>query len=98
MSGNNNSVTFQEGPAVPQPTATWLNAVDQVLFGSGASTTLTNPSPGNYVVFAGSGPTASRPAAPVQYSMYVDTDLKEPVWCTQVTPTIVWINASGEPV
>ena len=80
-------VTFQEGQTQTLIPASWLNAVNNALFGGGAGT--------NFVVFAGQGPTANRPAQPVLNSMYIDTDLKEPIWCFQITPSIIWTNAAG---
>lgn len=82
------STQFQEGQTITPITASWLNGVNQFVYAGGSG----------FVTFAGSGPTASRPATPVLYSMYIDTDLKEPIWCTQVTPNVIWINAAGAQV
>lgn len=43
------------------------------------------------------GNTASRPATPILYQYYFDTDLGLPIWCTQVSSPI-WVTASGVPV
>lgn len=44
------------------------------------------------------GPTSSRPASPTLYQVYFDTTLQQPVVASQVTPTVVWVNAAGVPV
>lgn len=85
MSGAN--IVFQEGQTQTPIPASWLNAVQEALFGSGAGT--------GFVVFAGYGPTINRPTQPVLNSMYIDSDLKEPVWCTEISPSIVWVNSAG---
>lgn len=41
-----------------------------------------------------SGPTSGRPVPTFVGQMYVDTDLKLPIWCIQLSPAI-WIAASG---
>lgn len=42
-----------------------------------------------------SGPTSSRPTNPVIGQFYLDTTLGLPVWCEQIAPSVIWINASG---
>jgi hypothetical protein len=48
------------------------------------------------------GPTSGRPSSPTLYQVYLDTTLgvtagqAVPVWCTQLTPSIIWCNAAGE--
>lgn len=44
------------------------------------------------------GTTAQRPATPPQFQNYFDTTLGLPIWASQVTPTVVWVNAAGVPV
>lgn len=42
------------------------------------------------------GNTAARPnPPPFLGAQYFDTDLNQPVWCTQITPTHLWANAAG---
>lgn len=41
------------------------------------------------------GTTAQRPAAPKLYQSYFDATLGVPITCSQVTPSIVWVNAAG---
>ena len=41
------------------------------------------------------GPTSSRPTSPTLYQQYLDTTLGLPLTCSQVTPSVVWITASG---
>jgi hypothetical protein len=47
------------------------------------------------------GPTSGRPASPTLWQVYLDTDLGSvaghavPIWCTQITPSIIWCNSSG---
>ena len=41
------------------------------------------------------GPTTGRPASPLLYQSYFDTTLGFTVWCSQLTPSIVWVNAFG---
>ena len=81
------NIIFQEGPTQTPIPASWLNAVHEALFGSGVGT--------GFVVFAGAGPTANRPTQPVLNSMYIDSDLKSPIWCTEISPSIVWVNSAG---
>lgn len=45
-----------------------------------------------------SGPTASRPAAPLIGSSYFDTDLGLPIWVKATSPAVVWVNAAGAQV
>jgi hypothetical protein len=44
------------------------------------------------------GSTASRPAVPTLYQIYFDTTLQQPVFASQVIPTVIWVNAAGVPV
>lgn len=44
------------------------------------------------------GPTVSRPATPTLYQVYFDTTLQQPVVASQVTPTVIWVDAAGVPV
>jgi hypothetical protein len=44
------------------------------------------------------GPTASRPASPTLYQVFFDTTLQQPIVASQVTPTVIWVNAAGVPV
>lgn len=44
------------------------------------------------------GTTAQRPTAPVQYQQYFDTTLGYPIWCSQVTPSVAWVDATGASV
>lgn len=41
------------------------------------------------------GPTSSRPSSPVLYQPYFDTTLGLPLTCSQITPSVVWVTASG---
>lgn len=41
------------------------------------------------------GTTAARPASPGLYQPYFDTTLGQPIWCSQITPSIIWVNAAG---
>jgi len=42
------------------------------------------------------GNTASRPSPPPFLGcQYFDTDLNQPIWCTEITPTHLWVNAAG---
>jgi hypothetical protein len=41
------------------------------------------------------GPTSSRPASPALYQVYFDTTLQQPVVASQVTPSVIWVNAAG---
>jgi len=43
----------------------------------------------------GGGPTANRPPKPPLYGTYFDTTLGYPIWVSQVTPSVKWVNASG---
>jgi hypothetical protein len=29
---------------------------------------------------------------------YFDTSLGQPIWASQITPSVIWVNASGTPV
>lgn len=49
----------------------------------------------NAVVQPSGGITASRPSMPILYQYYFDTTLGFPVWCSQIVPSIVWVNAAG---
>jgi hypothetical protein len=44
------------------------------------------------------GTTAQRPTAPVLYQQYFDTTLGKPIWCSQVTSSVVWKDATGATV
>lgn len=45
------------------------------------------------------GPTAGRPASPVLYEMYFDTDLGQPIWVSSIGGLgAQWVNAAGSPV
>lgn len=53
----------------------------------------------NAAVYKDAGPTASRPQIPRKIGMqYFDTDLKMPIYCLQIVPTVIWVNSAGEPV
>lgn len=41
------------------------------------------------------GTTSARPASPILYQQYFDTTLGLPIWCSQATPSIIWVNAAG---
>lgn len=41
------------------------------------------------------GTTAQRPTSPVISQPYLDTTLGIPIWCSQVSPTVKWIDAAG---
>lgn len=41
------------------------------------------------------GTTAGRPASPYRYQYYFDTDLGQPIFASQITPSVVWVNAAG---
>ncbi|MFM0439279.1 hypothetical protein PQQ84_22660 [Paraburkholderia strydomiana] len=41
------------------------------------------------------GPTSSRPTSPTLYQVYFDTTLQQPVVASQVTPSVIWVNAAG---
>ena len=41
------------------------------------------------------GTTSARPTAPKLYQAYFDTTLGLPVTCSQITPSVVWVTASG---
>ena len=44
------------------------------------------------------GTTAQRPTAPTLWQQYGDTTLGKPIWCKQITPSVVWIDATGTTV
>jgi len=52
----------------------------------------------NYFNQASGGTTAQRPTSPYIYQSYYDQTLSLPIWCAQITPSIIWHNAAGEPV
>lgn len=42
------------------------------------------------------GNTAARPNPPPFLGcQYFDTDLSQPIWCNEITPSIIWVNAAG---
>lgn len=42
------------------------------------------------------GNTAGRPTPPPFLGcQYFDTDLNQPIWCTAITPSPIWVNAAG---
>lgn len=42
------------------------------------------------------GSSSSRPNPPPFLGcQYFDTDLVQPIWCNEITPSIVWVNAAG---
>lgn len=47
------------------------------------------------VVGVNYGTTAQRPAAPFVPQPYFDTTLGFPIWCKQVTPSIIWVDGAG---
>jgi hypothetical protein len=44
------------------------------------------------------GTTAARPAHPALYQVYFDTDLAQPIVASQISPSVIWVNAAGVPV
>lgn len=45
---------------------------------------------------SGRGNTAGRPNPPPFLGcQYFDTDLGQPIWCSQITPAHLWVNAAG---
>jgi hypothetical protein len=40
------------------------------------------------------GNTAGRPASPLLYQYYFDTQVGFPVWCSSISP-VTWVNAAG---
>jgi len=44
------------------------------------------------------GTTAQRPVVPVLFQSYFDTTLGIPITCSQITPSIIWVNGAGFPV
>lgn len=53
-------------------------------------------------LFAGAQPqggtTAARPTNPALYQYYFDTTLDKPIFCKQVTPSVIWVDATGASV
>lgn len=48
------------------------------------------------VTYQDAGPTASRPAVPRKIGMvWFDTQLGYPVWCSQIVPSVIWVDSSG---
>lgn len=46
-----------------------------------------------------SGPTADRPTTVLWIGrFFFDTTLTQPIWISQVKPTVVWVDATGAPV
>jgi hypothetical protein len=41
------------------------------------------------------GATSARPVSPTLYQPYFDTTLGLPLTCSQITPTVIWVTASG---
>jgi hypothetical protein len=41
------------------------------------------------------GTTAQRPALPALWQPYFDTSLGFPIWCSQNTPSIIWVDSAG---
>lgn len=41
------------------------------------------------------GATSARPTSPTLYQPYFDTTLGLPITCSQTTPTVIWVTASG---
>ena len=38
-----------------------------------------------------------RPTVPILYQSFFDTNLGQPIWCTQLSPAI-WVNSAGAAV
>jgi hypothetical protein len=58
---------------------------------------------GNFIALAGAigvngGSTAQRPVSPLLYQSYFDTTLGIPIVCSQITPSVIWVNFAGVPV
>ena len=52
----------------------------------------------NAATYRISGTTAQRPLAVnirTIGQIYFDTTLGQPVWCKQITPSVIWVNAAG---
>lgn len=41
------------------------------------------------------GATSARPTSPTLWQPYFDTTLQIPIFCSQITPTVIWVAASG---
>jgi len=76
------STRFRDYDPSTPITAEWLNSVDDLLLASKAGTTAQRPT------------LASVPPVFVGREWF-DLTLELPIWCLQVTPSIVWVNAAG---
>jgi hypothetical protein len=36
-----------------------------------------------------------RPATPLLYQSFFDANLGQPIWCTEISPSVVWVNSAG---